>query len=240
MCPVTVLWPVAVPGSPAEDTRHAWRQMICGTMEATECPFEVLGLQPMASLNDVKCAYRTLAKRYHPDKYNGPEAKTVFQKLNKAYHVLANRLCDDSDNRMCDKDDNSQSNGDEGNDATLLTNVPIIMCENSFSVTIDILDMLFLVFVEECERHHGVTPIDRGQHGLQFRFSYISPNDNEQYGTLSLTLYPTTSRLLVQGTSYLLWVNEHLPIIHREAEVKTSQDLYYWETHVFRISCNCC
>ena len=203
-------------------------------MEATECPFEVLGLQPTASLNDVKCAYRTLAKRYHPDKYNGPEAKTVFQKLNKAYHVLANQLCDDSDNRMCDKDDNSQSNGDEGNDATLLTNVPIIMRENSFSVTIDILDMLFLVFVEECERHHGVTPIDRGQHGLQFRFSYISPNDNEQYGTLSLTLYPTTSRLLVQGTSYLLWVNEHLPIIHREAEVKYLADVTKWRALALR------
>ena len=88
--------------------------------------------------------------------------------------------------------------------------------------------MLFLVFVEECERHHGVTPIDRGQHGVRFRFSYISPNDNEQYGTLSLTLYPTTSRLLVQGTSYLPWVDEHQPIIHREAEVKYLGDVTKW------------
>ena len=44
---------------------------------------------------------------------------------------------------MCDKDVDSQSNGDKGNDATLLTNVSIIMRENSFSVTIDILDILF-------------------------------------------------------------------------------------------------
>ena len=136
MCLATVRWPVAVPGSPAEDTRHAWRQIICGAMEATECPFDVLGLQPTASLNDVKCAYRTLAKRYHSAKYNSPEAKTIFQKLNKAYHVLANQLCDDNVNRMCDKNNNSESNGDEGNDATLLTNVSIIMRENSFSVTV--------------------------------------------------------------------------------------------------------
>ena len=49
--------------------------MECGTS------FEVLGLEPTASLDAVKCAYRTLAKQFHPDRNNDPDAKSVFQCL---------------------------------------------------------------------------------------------------------------------------------------------------------------
>ena len=52
----------------------------------------------------------------------------------------------------------------------------------------------------------------------QLRFSYTSPGESEHYGSISLTFYPTTSRLLVQGLSYILWVDEHLPAISKRAE----------------------
>ena len=93
---------------------------------------------------------------------------------------------------------------------------------------------MFLVFVDECQRHHGVIPIDRGQHGLQFRFPYISPNEKEHYGTLSLTFYPTTSRLLVQGSSYMLWVEEHLPIVYKAVEGKYLADIPTWRAQSLR------
>ena len=100
--------------------------------------------------------------------------------------------------------------------------------QNTFSITIDITDLMFLVILSECETHHGVSPIDRGVNGQQLRFPYTSPGEPEHYGSISLTFYPTTSRLLVQGSSYLLWVNEHLPAICKQAEHRYLQDASSW------------
>ena len=136
-----------------------------------------------------------------------------------------NQMCNDNDKQMCDGDN---LHDDEGNDTALQPSISMVQRENCFSVTIDILDMMFLVFVDKCQRHHGVVPIDRGQHGLQLRFPYNSPNEKEHYGTLSLTFYLTTSRLLVQGSSYMLWVEEHLPIVYKAVEGKYLADIPTW------------
>ena len=42
-------------------------------------PYKVLGLSPGASDDEIKKAYRTLAKRYHPDA--NPGDKTAEQKM---------------------------------------------------------------------------------------------------------------------------------------------------------------
>ena len=98
------------------------------------------------------------------------------------------------------------------------------------SVTIDITDIMFLAYLEECQQHHCVSPVDRGHNGIQLRFEYASPDDaNEHFGTISLTFYATTSRLLVQGTSYLLWIDEHLPIIYKKAE-QTYENIGKWRS----------
>ena len=134
-------------------------------------------------------------------------------------------MCNENDKQMCDGDN---LHDDEGNDTALQPIISMVQRENCFSVTNDILDMMFLVFVDVCQRHHGVIPIDRGQHGLQFRFPYISPNEKEHYGTLSFNFYPYTSRLLVQGSSYMLWVEEHLPIVYKAVEGKYLADIPTW------------
>ena len=111
--------------------------------------------------------------------------------------------------------------------------------ENTQSVTIDITDTMFLVIFEESEGHHSTKPIDHGHHGLQLRAPYVSPSDQTQYGNISLTFYPSTSRLLVQGSSYMLWVEEHLPLIYHSAEAKYFENALKWcnlatEQHIGR------
>ena len=57
-------------------------------------PYEVLGLQPGASLAEVKLAYRNLAKKYHPDNYSGSPlqnaANEKMQEINEAYDSIIN------------------------------------------------------------------------------------------------------------------------------------------------------
>ena len=54
-------------------------------------PYKVLGLTPDASDDDVKRAYRRLAKKYHPDLNPGDqEAARKMQEVNAAYEQIKN------------------------------------------------------------------------------------------------------------------------------------------------------
>ena len=59
-------------------------------------PFKVLGVSPNASEEEVKSAYRQLAKKYHPDNYaDSPLADLAnekMQEINEAYDMVINRL----------------------------------------------------------------------------------------------------------------------------------------------------
>lgn len=54
----------------------------------TDMYYEILGVNQKASLDDIKKAYRNLAKKYHPDSRTGNADK--FRKLNEAYVILSN------------------------------------------------------------------------------------------------------------------------------------------------------
>jgi molecular chaperone DnaJ len=51
--------------------------------------YEILGLERSASADDIRRAYRRLAKQYHPDVNKEPEAEEKFKEINEAYAVLS-------------------------------------------------------------------------------------------------------------------------------------------------------
>ena len=52
-------------------------------------PYQVLGISPSASDDDVKKAYRSLAKKYHPDVNNGSkDAELRMKEINEAYSAI--------------------------------------------------------------------------------------------------------------------------------------------------------
>lgn len=53
-------------------------------------PYEVLGVAKTASEAEIKKAFRTLAKKHHPDKHQGDkEAQKKFQEISGAYDLLS-------------------------------------------------------------------------------------------------------------------------------------------------------
>lgn len=51
--------------------------------------YEVLGVPRNASNDDLKSAFRRLARQYHPDVNNEPDAEERFKEINEAYAVLS-------------------------------------------------------------------------------------------------------------------------------------------------------
>lgn len=54
----------------------------------TKNHFETLGIKPGATEEEVKKAYRTLAKKFHPDKNDDANATEKFKEIAAAYEVL--------------------------------------------------------------------------------------------------------------------------------------------------------
>lgn len=56
-------------------------------------PYEVLNLQPTASKDEIRKAYRTLARKYHPDANpNNKAAEEKFKQINDAYTILSDEV----------------------------------------------------------------------------------------------------------------------------------------------------
>ncbi|MFQ6057927.1 MAG: molecular chaperone DnaJ [Anaerolineae bacterium] len=53
--------------------------------------YDVLGVGRNASRDEIKKAYRRLARQYHPDVNKSPDAEAKFKEINEAYEVLSDQ-----------------------------------------------------------------------------------------------------------------------------------------------------
>ncbi len=54
--------------------------------------YNVLGVAPNASDEEIKKVYRSLAMRFHPDRNDAPGAEVRFKSITKAYEILSDPL----------------------------------------------------------------------------------------------------------------------------------------------------
>ena len=54
-----------------------------------ENPYNILGVSPTATTEEIKKAYRSLAMRHHPDRNTQPGAESRFNAIKTAYEILS-------------------------------------------------------------------------------------------------------------------------------------------------------
>ncbi|CAG0880674.1 unnamed protein product [Darwinula stevensoni] len=59
------------------------------TIHGFKNPYDVLGVRRKADIQEIRKAYKQLAKEWHPDKNNDPEAESKFVEITKAYELLS-------------------------------------------------------------------------------------------------------------------------------------------------------
>lgn len=54
--------------------------------------YEILGVARTATEDEIKSSYRSLARKYHPDVNDSPDAEETFKRINEAYATLSDSL----------------------------------------------------------------------------------------------------------------------------------------------------
>ena len=62
-----------------------------GPMSGKRDYYDILGISKDASEDQIKQSFRSLARKYHPDKNpDDPEAESMFKEIQEAYAILSN------------------------------------------------------------------------------------------------------------------------------------------------------
>ncbi len=76
----------------SESVLQMWFGMDQPQPDAAPTLYGVLGLRPSADDNDIRKAYRRLARQWHPDVCREPNAKEQFIVIQRAYEALSNPM----------------------------------------------------------------------------------------------------------------------------------------------------
>ena len=157
----------------------------------TASPFEVLHLSDGAGIDEARKSYITLSRKWHPDKCSDPIATERFQEINQAF-------CDITNSHVAD---------------TINYNPHVVdVSMNMRCVTIKLHNSIFSVCSDELKRKYtDAEHVDRGPNGMQIK---LSDTSDDLPGTLSITLYSTTSTIHIQGNSSFLWIETVFPELH--------------------------
>ncbi|KAI8480639.1 hypothetical protein Bbelb_416510 [Branchiostoma belcheri] len=75
-------------------------------------------------------------------------------------------------------------------------------------------------WLETCEDHHVTQAKNGGKNGHQIKFPFVDTHTKDTLGSVSIKVYESTQKLLIQGSAYLLWFSE----CFSELKAKISSD----------------
>ena len=102
-------------------------------------PYEVLGLKPGASQEEIKKAYRNLIKQYHPDQYGDNPLKNLaeekMREINTAYDMLTKNNGNSYNNSYSNSNNNTSNNSysNYSNDSYSLSEIRRLILSRNFT-----------------------------------------------------------------------------------------------------------
>lgn len=193
--------------------------------------YELLGICTDATPQNIRQAYLKKAKEWHPDKITdnaitSSEKDTVterFQRLHHAYHTLIeptfrrdydwkNNYRDTTSTQVCQCYFETEPESSQNN----IVVSEIITQVNTCSVTVIVQLGTANIWKEFIEAHYNarfkeLMPGDITR-GLFLKTVHVT-NEGDSLGTVAITLYPQKHKMLIQGSSYQLWIDETMPKI---------------------------
>ena len=80
--------------------------------------YKVLGIDKSATKEDIKKAYKNLARKWHPDKNKSPDASQKFKEVSVAYQILYDPVKKkEYDNLMTTNNRNNNRNYNRNNNS---------------------------------------------------------------------------------------------------------------------------
>ncbi|MGG7143532.1 J domain-containing protein [Clostridium nigeriense] len=100
-------------------------------------PYEVLGLKPGASQEEIKKAYRNLIKQYHPDQYGDNPLKDLAEEkvreINTAYDMLTKNNGNSYNNSYSNSNTSNNSYSNNSNDSYALSEIRRLIQNRNFA-----------------------------------------------------------------------------------------------------------
>jgi hypothetical protein len=191
--------------------------------------FNTLGLTIGASFDDVKQAFRRLARTHHPDKNGGATSATeTFKSINAAYFEIVKAFQNEAEGVNKKKQNGDAHDQEDDHEFSCFGGQ---VTENQGSITVNFPHDLFEDWSQVLHELYGV-PQDLGPHGLKFS-SHITIEDETDSsasttGSVHITLYQSTSRLHIQGSMYMIWLMDHFQALCkkvRKVKVPTESEV---------------
>ncbi|MDP4144442.1 MAG: DnaJ domain-containing protein [Bacillota bacterium] len=168
-------------------------------------PYEVLGVREGASKEEIKKAYRELAKKYHPDQYgNNPLrdlAEERMRDINEAYDYLMKSDASANYNSYGSQYDNSSNNS---NNSSIYNSIRIDLNNGNISAAEQKLNS---ITTRDAEWHYlmGVVALRKGWYDNAYNYlntaCNLNPNNLEYRRTLESLNRSNTSYRQPYSTS---------------------------------------
>ncbi|KAI8495381.1 hypothetical protein Bbelb_268360 [Branchiostoma belcheri] len=189
--------------------------------------YSILGLSSTATHDDIVEAYKKEVRLYEEATKLGKksrvfkEAEAKHKEVSKSFMVLS-----DASRRQQYDDSGAVTVPPRFTTRSSKQSKNYCVNQNEQSLTIFLPPNMSSSWLATCEEHYATRAIDRGKNGRHIKTSFIDAKSKEVVGSVSLTVYESTEKILVQGSAYLLWFLETFPSLKvKTGSVCTSDEV---------------
>ncbi|KAI8509824.1 hypothetical protein Bbelb_122520 [Branchiostoma belcheri] len=173
-----------------------------------------LGLTPTASRDEILDAYKKEIIMYEEASKNSrkssafKEADAKYRSVSRAFSVLS-----DASRRQSYDNSHTIPETPKATRQALRRTAEYHVKENEQSITVFLPKNLAKSWLESCQEHHDTLATNGGKNGYQIKTSFVDVKTGLAFGTVSVKVYESTQKLLIQGSAYLLWFSEVFPVL---------------------------